>query len=572
MTSTRIKRREFGRQALRLAAGLGLTSISLTRIGGVTFLSGCADQPSVPLDGKHGAVSRDALPTLAAAEGKRSVLIIGSGYGSAVTALRLTEAGVPVTMLEAGRLWKPGPDGTTFCKPFQPDGRAMWFKDKTETQMASFLGAATEMPVPVEAGVLETRGPKSMRVFQGKGVGGGSLVNMALYLVPEREKVKQMLPRVDADELLGKYMGRATAMLKPGMASDRAMQSEFYRHARVGRNAAEKAGFKTFRLTSGYDFAYMDQELDNKVPLSALGGEAGFGNNHGKRSLDQTYLAAALGTGLLTIHALHIVKNIKTNPSGGYVVDVDVIDVKGKVLEQKQLTSTHLFVGAGSMATSELLVRARERGDLPKLNAAVGTKWGPNGDLFIALDNPLTNPTGFGQQATIPQIAFAAPDAKGRRVVSQIAPLPMGLPLWQSLIIMIADNPEAGHFKYDSATDTVDLKWDRAQNQPSVDAAKFIFDQINAKAKTAYSTVIKFKEDALFGDQVTYHPVGGIPLSEATDDYGRIKEYPGLYVVDGSLIPIGIGANPSISITALAERNIDHVLAADFADVLSQAT
>ncbi|MET0340254.1 MAG: GMC oxidoreductase [Polyangiales bacterium] len=566
-----MRRREFGRQALRLAAGLGLTSISISRTGGLMLLGGCADDPSMPLDGRDGRIDGDALPAIAQASSKTSVLVIGSGYGSAVTALRLTEAGIPVTMLEAGRLWQPGADGLKFCKPFQPDGRAMWFEDKTETQMDTFLGAATEMPVPREAGVLEARGPKTMRVFQGKGVGGGSLVNMALYLAPEKAKVRQILPTIDADAFVDKYIARAAQKLKPGQASQRAWQSEFYRYGRVGQANAEKAGFKTFRLQSGYDFEYMDRELDNKVPLSALGGEAGFGNNYGKRSLDQTYLAEALGTGLLTIHALHIVKNIKTDPSGGYVVDVEQIDVKGAVLGKKQLTCTHLFVGAGSMASSELLVRARERGDLPNLNKAVGTKWGPNGDLFIALDNPLTSPTGLGQQATIPPLAFATNDAKGRRVVSQIAPLPMGLPLWTSLVIMIADNPEAGHFTYDASRDAVNLNWAREQNQPSVDAAKFIFDQINAKAKTSYSTTIAFKDKGQFGDQVTYHPVGGIPLGEATDDYGRIKEHPGLYVVDSALIPLGIGANPSLSITALAERNIETVLATDFASVAKRA-
>lgn len=550
-----------------MAAGLGMTSISLSSLGGVTMLSGCADDPSVPIDDPEGFISGDEATVAPATKNGVSVLVIGSGYGSAVTALRLTQAGIPVTMIEAGRLWAPGPDGTTFTKAAKPDGRAMWFQDTTETNMATFLGQPTTMKVPVEAGILEARGPKHMRAYQGKGVGGGSLVNMALYLPPEKEMVKRVLPSVNADEFMTKYLPRASAMLKPGMASQKAMKSEYYRYARVGAAAAEKAGFKPFQLTSGYDFNYMDQELANKVPKSALGGEAGFGNNYGKRSLDKTYLADALATGLLTIHALHIVKRIKTNPSGGYVVEVENIDIKGNVLEKKELTCTHLFVGAGSMATSELLVRARERGDLPNLNRAIGTKWGPNGDLFIALDNPLSTPTGLGQQGTIPQLAFAARDAKNRRVVSEVAPLPMGIPIWQSLIIMIADNPEAGYFKYDASADKVDLIWDRAQNEPSCAAARHVYDQINAKAKTKYSTAIKFQDNAQFGDTVTYHPVGGMPLGEATDAYGRIREYPGLYVTDGSLIPIGIGANPSISITALAERNIERVIATDFAQV-----
>lgn len=544
-----MRRREFGRRLLHLAASVGVTSISATQLGGLALLGGCSEEEG---PGSSGCSAVKAL-------------VIGSGYGSAVTALRLTEAGIPVTMLEAGRLWKPGPDGTTFCKPFTPDGRAMWFQDTTETQMESFLGFPVDMPVPVEAGVMEARGPQAMRVYQGKGVGGGSLVNMALYLAPEREKLRSTLPMVDADAFFDRYLPRAAAMLGPGKASQRAIESQFYQYSRTGIELARRAGWDCFQLESGYDFAYMDMELDGLVPRSALGGEAGYGNNYGKKSLDKTYLADALGTGLLTIHALHVVTRIRTNPAGGYVVDVEEIDIQGNVLRRKEFTCTHLFVGAGSMASSELLVRARERGDLPNLNRNVGTKWGPNGDLFIALDNPLWGATG-ANQGTIPSHAFAARDAQGRRVVSEFAPLPMGLPLWQQFIIMIADNPEAGHFTYDSATDTVSLRWTASQNDPSRDAARHVFDQINAKTGATYSTVIQFHNKAQFGDDVTYHPLGGIPLGSATDDYGRVREYPGLYVVDGSLIPVGIGANPSWSITALAERNIERVVAEDFRD------
>ena len=539
-----MKRREFGRRIIRVAAGLGMSSISMTRLGGLAGLGACTDQPT--------ATTKKSV----------SALVIGSGYGSAVTALRLTEAGYTVTMLEAGRLWLPGENGTTFCKPFKPDGRAMWFRDKTETQMKTFFGQSVEMEVPVEAGVLEARGPAEMRVFQGKGVGGGSLVNMAIYLPPEKEMLEKALPSVDPDSFYSTYLPRAMDMLGPGKASQRLIDSKAYLYSRVGMELADAVGQQCTQLQSGYDMDYMEQELDGQVPLSALGGEAGFGNNYGKKSLDKTYLADALGTGRLTIHALHVVKQIKTDPSGGYVVEVDNIDVSGNVLERKEFTCTHLFVGAGSMATSELLVRARERGDLPKLNDSVGTKWGPNGDIFVALDTP--KDTGE-MQSTIPSHYFLMRDPDNRRVVSQFAPLPVGFSVKQSFVIAIVENPEAGHFTYDAENDEVNLQWSRSQNEPSVAAAKFVYDQVNSKTGTKYSEVLKFAGDSLFGDQVTYHPVGGIPLGDATDDYGRIREYPGLYVTDGSLISVGIGANPSVTITALAERNIENILATDLA-------
>ena len=57
-----------------------------------------------------------------------------------------------------------------------------------------------------------------------------------------------------------------------------------------------------------------------------------------------------------------------------------------------------------------------------------------------------------------------------------------------------------------------------------------------------------------------HHPLGGAVRGRATDGFGRVKGYDNLYVNDASLIPGYIGCNPFMSITALAERNIEGVL------------
>ncbi|UUZ46459.1 GMC family oxidoreductase [Janibacter limosus] len=64
------------------------------------------------------------------------------------------------------------------------------------------------------------------------------------------------------------------------------------------------------------------------------------------------------------------------------------------------------------------------------------------------------------------------------------------------------------------------------------------------------------------GTSFTAHPLGGAVIGEATDSYGRVKGHPGLYVMDGAAIPGSTGtANPSLTITAPAERNIAKVIA-----------
>jgi cholesterol oxidase len=67
-----------------------------------------------------------------------------------------------------------------------------------------------------------------------------------------------------------------------------------------------------------------------------------------------------------------------------------------------------------------------------------------------------------------------------------------------------------------------------------------------------------------FNPAVSAHPLGGVVLGKACDVDGRVKNYPGLYVVDGALIEGSTGlANPSFTIAALAERCLDRILSRD---------
>ena len=131
-----------------------------------------------------------------------------------------------------------------------------------------------------------------------------------------------------------------------------------------------------------------------------------------------------------------------------------------------------------------------------------------------------------------------------------------------SLYLAIANNPERARFQFNSATGKVDLSWSVSQNQPGIAMAKRVFDKINKKEGTIYRTDL-FGVYKTWGDDFTYHPLGGCLLGKATDNHGRLHEYPGLYVVDGSLVPGNVGVNPFVTITALAERNMDAIVAND---------
>jgi cholesterol oxidase len=503
-------------------------------------------------------------------DGSRSfvpAIVVGTGYGAAVSALRLAEAGVTTLMLEMGQLWnQAGPDGKVFSKMTTPDRRSTWFRTRTEAPLGSFLWLdVVNRDIESYAGVLDKVRFREMSVYVGRGVGGGSLVNGGMAVTPLRSYFEDVLPHVDAGQMYDRFFPRANAMLKVNsIPADFFESTDYYQFARVSRSAAERAGIGTSFVPNVYDFGHMQREAAGTAPKSALDSEVIYGNNGGKNSLDKTYLAAAMGTGKVTIETLSRVTSIRRESDGGYVLSVERSDPFGTVLERTEIGCRALFLGAGSLGTTELLLRARETGALPDLSTRLGTGWGTNGNIMTARANHLWDPTG-SRQSSIPTLAIDDRANPTHPVYAEIAPMPAGLETWVSLYLAIARNPERGSFTYDKATGRLGLDWTRDQNTPAVEAARSLFDRINRANGTIYRYDL-FGDTRNFADDFCYHPLGGCVLGEATDLYGRVSGYRNLYVTDGSLVPGSVGVNPFVTITALAERNIERVIAEDLPD------
>jgi cholesterol oxidase len=518
----------------------GLTALTAAAATGLTRIGPAAAAPYVP------------------------ALVVGTGYGAAVTALRLGAAGIKTTMIEMGQLWTtPGKDGKVFCSTLNPDRRSMWFNRRTEAPLDTFLWLDVvnrDLGTPY-AGVLDRIDFPNMGVYVGRGVGGGSLVNGGMAPTPQRAYFEKVLPQVDADAMYKRYFPLARRMLGVNTIDPRYLeQTPVYKYARVSRRHAHQAGFKTSVVPNVYNFDYLRREEKKQVPRSALAGEVIYGNNHGKQSLDKTYLADALGTGNVTIRTLTRVTTIHQQGKG-YLVGLEQIDAWGKVIRRSEISCGSLFLGAGSVGTTELLLRARETGTLPDLPAAIGTGWGTNGNVMTARANHLWDPTG-SLQSTIPTLAIDNWNDPKHPAFAEIAPLPIGIETWASLYLAITVNPERGRFIYNHGTDRADLHWSADQSTPSIRSAQALFGKINKTIGTTYRRDL-FTGNRAFAADFCYHPLGGALLGKATDNYGRVRNHPGLYVTDSSLIPGSLGVNPFVTITALAERNIAQVLTTD---------
>jgi len=551
--SAKITRRAFmGRSAMFAASAAGATTVTL---GGFSpeAQAGWFDKtvPAVP----HAPESLASHYT---------AITIGSGYGSAVTALRLGEQGVHTLMIEMGQLWdQTASDGKVYCDMISPDSRSMWFKDRTEAPVANILGLPlVDRNIDLYPGVLDTLQYDNMKVYVGRGVGGGSLVNGGMAVVPKRDYFEEILPDVGSDEMYDTWFPLANQMLRVNSVTDEVYESDYYKFSRRAEDCAHKAGFRTADVPNVYDFGYMAEEIAGDAEPSATAGEVIYGNNHGKQSLDKNYIPEALGTGHVTLRTMTRVTAIQQDANGIYVLDLETIDVTGAVTERLTVSCEYLFLGAGTMGTTELLTRARDTEALPELSAEIGQGWGNNGNFMVSIANPFWNTTG-SKQSGMPVKGidnWHDPDAQ---VFAEIAPFPAGIETYTSLFLAITNNPERGVISYDRNTDTAQLSWGPDQSQPSFDAAKKVFDRYNKANYSRYRRGL-FEGNEAYADFFTYHPLGGCVLGRATDLFGRLKGYEKLYAVDGSLLPGNVGVNPFITITAMAERNIHTILQEDF--------
>ena len=486
------------------------------------------------------------------------VVIVGSGFGGGVTALRLAEAGVPVTVLEQGVEWNVSEQRDTFPRPTKNpfDKRILWFDSAPRLFGRPLLGG----PYP---GVLDVFSGDNVMSIAGVGVGGGSLLYQGMSLQPSRELFETHLPSaLDYDEMDRVYYPRVAAMLRLATAPEELIRSPNYRVSRVFAERVRRAGYSVEKIPMPIDWDCALAELRGEVRPSLSNGDCVFGvNNRGKHSVDKTYLAAARATGRVTIRPLHKVTGFALRSDGRWQVEADHLDISGATIETKVLTTSALVLAAGSVNTSRMLVRAGALGHVPDLPDGVGEGWGTNGDrIYVWTD--LADAFGRVQGGPVVYCTkdWADPHRANTLIQASIPPV-AGIDIRTTMLVGFGASQARGRFDYDGQADTVKLSFPRGGDRA-------IWADIHKRAKRIAGRA-GILADTNRLNNTTWHPLGGAPMGTACDVEGRVRGHRGLYVLDGALIPGTTAAcNPSMTIAAVVERALERIVRDDVGSVI----
>jgi cholesterol oxidase len=435
----------------------------------------------------------------------------------------------------------------------------------TTTKAPAYEGT----PIEKYTGVLENRNIGGYNFMAGAGVGGGSLVYGGILIQPTARLFKQVFPAsISYEEMSAIYYPRVRSIIKVAPIPDDILNSEYYLGLRVLREHAGKSGFPeqpaeinpdgdcTVRFPMAVDWDIVREEIaGTKVP-SVIAAEFWYGNNSGgKASLERDYLKLAEATGNVQVRPLHEVTNIETTPSGTYKLTYNVFIETGYVVESGSITCKYLFVAAGTLATNELLIKAKARGRLPNINDELGQGVGNNGDTFVYRTNlnEVTNPH-LGGPGAIAVLNYDNPVAP---TLMMRAPLPrfaQDFPNKNAIgTFVFAQTMHRGAFHYNASSDSVDL--DFAPDPVAQAAAEGMAKRLSAASGGDVSPV---------SFNITGHQLGGACMGRVCDHYGRVKGHPRLYVVDGALMPGSTTpANPAFTIAAIAERCLEEIIGTD---------
>ncbi|MDQ1322653.1 MAG: cholesterol oxidase [Actinomycetota bacterium] len=517
------------------------------------------------------------------------VLIIGSGFGGSVSALRLTEKGYRVGVLEAGRR-------------FADDEFA-----KTSWRLREFLWA----PRLGCYGIQRIHLLRNVMILAGAGVGGGSL-NYAntLYVPPDPFFSDQQWAHITdwRAELMPHY-DQAQRML--GVVKNPTLTDA----DRIMKEVADEMGVgDTFTPTPvGVFFGPDGEKAPGKtVPDPYFGGagpartgciecgECMTGCRHGaKNTLVKNYLALAERAGAQVI-PMTTVTGVQQRADG--VWNVETVRTGRWVRKHTStFTADHVILAAGTWGTQKLLFAMRDTGRLPKLSDRLGLLTRTNSESIVGAARYQASPDlDLTHGVAITSSIHPTPDThiepvrygKGSNAMGLLQTLmtdgsgPAGtdVPRWKQLLRAAVTRPRdtvrmlvvrrwsertvislvMQHLDNSITTFTKKgpLGWRMTSKQGHGEPNPTWIpagNQVTRRIAEKIDGVAGGTWGELFNIPLTAHFLGGAAIGDSPqtgviDPYQRVYGYPTLYVADGAAISANLGVNPSLSITAQAER------------------
>jgi cholesterol oxidase len=509
-------------------------------------------------------------------------VIVGSGFGGSVSAMRLTEKGYSVLVLEKGKRFKD----TDFAKSNWQFWKYLW------------------LPALRAHGILQISITKGAMILHGAGVGGGSLGYANVLEIPTDETFatpawNQLLPW---GKTLKPHFESARKMLNP------ARNPSLWKADLVLKEIAEERNMgHTFRATevgaffgeAGVTVAdpFFGGEGPERAGCKQCGGCMVGCRYNAKNTLPKNYLYFAEKQGAQVIAEVEVT-DVRPSTFDGSRYEITYQD-STKFFKQKQtVLAKNVIFSAGVMGTMNLLLNLRES-SLPKLSPKLGTVVRTNSEALlgsIARKSDINYSEGVSissifnadEITRVEPTRYPNGSSLMRFVSAPLIDLDAGVPvrilqsLWwvvthpidylkamvlpgwahnMTILLVMQHADNRMRFKLGRSPFTLFSRGLVAEEEPGYEIKAIVkgsHELTRDFAKRTNGIPMGSIGENLLNLPTTAHILGGAPIGKdasegVVDENFAVHNYPGMYIIDGSIMPANPGVNPSLTITALAE-------------------
>lgn len=565
-------------------------------------------------------------------ENSYEAIIIGTGFGGAITGCRLAKKwpGGQVLILERGKRYPMG----SFARAPHDVAKAFWMLSDEQAPRPRKIREAVKKVGDESHGMFDVRNYEHMDVLIAAGLGGGSLIYANVFMIPPDQIFDDRWPASCKRPMLLPYYTIAKEVLgsRPIPVNTGDPRREILRtklFGEVARKNGRKSELVDLNVFFGNDFknptliGHQERNRYGALQTSCFYcSECVIGcNYHAKNTLDLNYLYVAAHRYQAVVHTEHLVTKIvplsvsgadAPEASGEHGYRVYFRDLCSAVPGVQSATAKRVIVSAGSLGSTELLLRCKEQfRTLPRISDRLGQSFSGNGDfLSFILDskeaaNPnygptITQRTDFNLFENFnASRAFILEDAGYASIIAwflegakpRFLNIPALVNVLRHWITQLTSGKSLGvlgetfgdllgnDISYRTCV-LLCMGLDKSNGVMSLDGNhQLAIDWPYKDSMPLYTAILdagkKFARavatdlfiplptwDCPIRNNVTVHALGGCVLADdpargvTNADraaFGQVFGYEGLYVADGAIVPAAVGANPTATISALSE-------------------